>query len=317
MTRNSGPRRAVARNAADDSPVRSARKPSPAAQSDGSASALAREFRFSYRDFQRIQELIYERVGISLSDAKQDMVYSRLSRRLRARGLASFSEYLDLLVGGDHAEWEAFTNALTTNLTSFFREEHHFPVLAEHAAKHRRAQPYSVWCCACSTGEEPYSIAMTLAEAFGSLTPPVTILATDVDTQVLKTAQEGVYPAERVEKLGPDRMRRYFQRGTGQQAGFARVRPELRNLITFRRLNLLDSTWSVRAPFDALFCRNVMIYFDKATQASMLRRFAPLLKPDGLLFMGHSESLFHVADTFRLRGKTVYELMPKSHSTRS
>jgi chemotaxis protein methyltransferase CheR len=309
VTRDSQSRRGVSRDAT------SARKPSPAAAPDGPGSTLTREFRFSYRDFQRVQKLIYERVGISLSDAKQDMVYSRLSRRLRARGLTTFSDYLDLLVGGDHAEWEAFTNALTTNLTSFFREEHHFPVLAEHAVKRERGQPYNVWCCACSTGEEPYSIAMSLADAFGSLTPPITILATDVDTQVLKTAQEGVYPVERVEKLGPDRMRRYFLRGTGPQAGFARVRPELRSLITFRRMNLLESNWSVRAPFDALFCRNVMIYFDKATQASMLRRFAPLLKPDGLLFMGHSESLFHVADTFRLRGKTVYELMPKSHGS--
>jgi len=316
VTRNSQPRRGGARDTTSQQQTTSVRKPSPAAQPDGTPSALTREFRFSYRDFQRIQKLIYERVGISLSDAKQDMVYSRLSRRLRARGLTSFSDYLDLLVGGDHAEWEAFTNALTTNLTSFFREEHHFPVLAEHAVKRGRGQPYSVWCCASSTGEEPYSIAMTLADAFGSLTPPVTILATDVDTQVLKTAQEGVYPIERVEKLGPDRMRRYFLRGTGQQAGFARVRPELRGMVTFRRVNLLESNWSVRPPFDALFCRNVMIYFDKATQASMLRRFAPLLKPDGLLFMGHSESLFHVADTFRLRGKTVYELMPKSHAGR-
>ena len=310
MTRNSHPRKDVARDTARPT---SARPLSPSAQPDVAASALTREFRFSYRDFQRIQKLIYERVGISLSDAKQDMVYSRLSRRLRVRGLTSFSDYLELLVGGDHAEWEAFTNALTTNLTSFFREEHHFPVLAEHAVKRGRGQPYSVWCCAASTGEEPYSIAMTLADAFGSLTPPVTILATDVDTQVLKTAEEGVYPIERVEKLGPDRLRRYFQRGTGQQAGFSRVRPELRNLITFRRVNLLEAHWSVRPPFDALFCRNVMIYFDKATQTGMLRRFAPLLKPDGLLFMGHSESLFHVADTFRLRGKTVYELMPKGH----
>lgn len=274
-------------------------------------SAEGREFQFSHRDFQRIRQLIYERAGISLSEAKQDMVYSRLSRRLRARGIQRFSDYLELLAAGDSAEWEAFTNALTTNLTSFFREEHHFPILAEHALRRGRNQSYTVWCNACSTGEEPYSIAMALAEAFATLTPPVTILASDVDTHVLRKAEEGVYPLDRVERLGAVRARRFFLRGTGDQAGFARVRPEIRSLITFRRVNLLESNWGVRPHFDALFCRNVMIYFDKTTQASMLRRFAPLLKPDGLLFVGHSESLFHVVDTFRLRGKTVYELARK------
>jgi chemotaxis protein methyltransferase CheR len=165
-----------------------------------------------------------------------------------------------------------------------------------------------VWCCACSTGEEAYSIAITLAETFGTLTPAVSILATDVDTQVLYKAEEGVYPVERVERLGPERVRRFFLRGTGAQSGLARVRPGLRNLVSFRRLNLLDPVWSARGPYDAIFCRNVMIYFDKPTQAAMLCRFAPLLRPDGLLFVGHSESLFHVSDTFRLRGKTVYEV---------
>lgn len=276
-----------------------------------SVSGEEREFHFSARDFQRIRQMIYDRAGISLSEAKQDMVYSRLSRRLRARGVQRFSDYLELLAAGDETEWEAFTNALTTNLTSFFREEHHFPILAEHALRHGRNQPYSVWCSACSTGEEPYSIAMALAEAYATMTPPVTILASDLDTQVLRKAEEGVYPIERVERLSAERTRRFFLRGTGQQSGFVRVRPELRSLITFRRVNLLEANWGVRPYFDALFCRNVMIYFDKNTQATMLRRFAPLLKPDGLLFVGHSESLFHVADTFKLRGKTVYELTRK------
>jgi chemotaxis protein methyltransferase CheR len=273
-----------------------------------SQAADTREFHFSPKDFERIRQLIYERAGISLSAAKQDMVYSRLARRLRAHGLKRFSDYLELLQRGDQAEWEAFTNALTTNLTSFFREAHHFPLLAEHAAHQAKGRIFQVWCCACATGEEAYSIAITLSEAFATLTPPVSILATDVDTQVLHKAEEGVYPMERVERLGPERVKRYFLRGTGAQNGQARVRPELRNLVSFRRLNLLDPVWAARGPFDALFCRNVMIYFDKATQATMLRRFAPLLRPDGLLFVGHSESLFHVSDIFRLRGKTVYEL---------
>ena len=274
-------------------------------------SSEAREFHFSRQDFDRIRKLIYERAGISLSEAKQDMVYSRLARRLRARGLQRFSDYLTLLNGGDEAEWEAFTNALTTNLTSFFREAHHFPMLAEHALRHpgRRCD---VWCCACSTGEEPYSIAITLAEAFARINPPMSILASDLDTQVLSKAAEGIYPIERIDRMDPDRVRRFFLRGAGGQAGQVRVRPELRSSVSFQRINLLEQSWPVHGPFDAIFCRNVMIYFDKQTQSSILRRFAPLLRLDGLLFVGHSESLFHVSDVFRLRGKTVYELMHTS-----
>ncbi len=274
----------------------------------GKTATETREFHYSYKDFQRIRRLIHERAGISLSEAKRDMVYSRLARRLRARGLRRFSEYLDLLRLGDEAEWEAFTNALTTNLTSFFREAHHFPVLAQHAARHKPGRDFQVWCCGCSSGEEAYSIAITLAETFASLTPPVSILASDLDTQVLRRAEEGVYAMERVELLGAERVRRFFLRGTGVQAGQARVRPELRTLVSFRPLNLLAFAWPSRKPFDAIFCRNVMIYFDRATQAAILRRLASLLRPDGLLFVGHSESLFHVSETFRLRGKTVYEL---------
>jgi chemotaxis protein methyltransferase CheR len=280
----------------------------PAVAPAVAASTEGREFQFSRHDFDRVRKLIYKRAGISLSEAKQDMVYSRLARRLRARGLQRFSDYLDLLNQGDEAEWEAFTNALTTNLTSFFREAHHFPVLAEHALR-RPGRRYDVWCCACSTGEEPYSIAITLTEAFGRMNPPMSILASDLDTQVLARAAAGIYPMERLERLDPERVRRFFLRGTGAQAGQVRVRPELRNSVSFQRINLRDESWPVRGPFDAIFCRNVMIYFDKQTQAAILRRFAPLLHPDGLLFVGHSESLFHVCDVFRLRGKTVYELV--------
>jgi chemotaxis protein methyltransferase CheR len=275
----------------------------------------AREFEFSARDFERVRKMIYERAGISLSEAKQDMVYSRLARRLRARGLQRFSDYLDLLLKrADEPEWEAFTNALTTNLTSFFREAHHFPILAQHALR-QAGRRYDVWCCASSTGEEPYSIAITLAEAFSGLNPPISILASDLDTQVLARAAEGIYPLERIERLSAERVRRFFLRGTGAQAGHARVRPELRKTVSFQRINLLERSWPLRGPFDAIFCRNVMIYFDKQTQAAMLRRFAPLLRPDGLLFVGHSESLFHVSDVFRLRGKTVYELVTSDAGT--
>jgi chemotaxis protein methyltransferase CheR len=288
-------------------------RPAPAASTAtapatgaAASSGDTREFHFSRQDFDRVRKLIYERAGISLSEAKQDMVYSRLARRLRARGLRTFAEYLALLNGGDEAEWEAFTNALTTNLTSFLREAQDFPILAEHALT-QRGHRYEVWCCACSTGEEPYSIAITLAEAFGRTDAPMAILASDLDTQVLTKAAEGIYPVDRIERIDANRVRRFFLRGTGQQDGQARVRPDLRSSVTFRRINLLEPNWPVHGPFDAIFCRNVMIYFDKQTQATILRRFAPLLRPDGLLFVGHSESLFHVSDVFRLRGKTVYE----------
>lgn len=276
-----------------------------------SSSGRDREFAFTSKDFERVRKLIYDHAGISLNPSKQDMVYSRLARRLRATGISNFGDYLALLEHSDAAEWEAFVNSLTTNLTSFFREQHHFPLLAEHALKHKRGSHIELWCSAASTGEEPYSMAMTLVDAFGTFTPPVNILASDVDTNVLAKAEAGVYPLERVEKLSPDMVKRFFLRGTGAQAGLVRVRPELRALITFRQVNLLSSDWPVRGPLDAIFCRNVMIYFDKATQLKILERFVPLLQPDGLLFAGHSESFHNAGHLFSLRGKTVYELAKK------
>ncbi|VXC01689.1 CheR family methyltransferase [Massilia sp. 9I] len=270
-----------------------------------------KEFDFTRSDFERVRALIYQRAGISLADSKQEMVYSRLARRLRATGIQSFVRYLDDLEAGRMAsEWESFTNALTTNLTSFFREAHHFPLLAEHLAALRRRDggPLTIWCSAASTGEEPYSIAMTACEAFNTLTPPVQIVATDIDTNVLATGEIGVYPMDRVDKVGAERLKRFFQKGKGANAGMARVRPELRQLVSFRQLNLLANEWPVQGQFDAIFCRNVMIYFDKDTQRRILSRFVPLMKPHALLFAGHSENFLYVSDALRLRGKTVYEL---------
>ena len=270
-----------------------------------------KEFDFTRRDFERVRALIYQRAGISLADSKQEMVYSRLARRLRATGIQSFGRYLDDLEAGRMAaEWESFTNALTTNLTSFFREAHHFPLLAEHlvARPQRERRTLTVWCSAASTGEEPYSIAMTACEAFNTLTPPVQIVATDIDTNVLATGANGVYPMERVDKLDSARLKRFFLKGKGSHEGMARVRPELRNLVSFKQLNLLADGWPVEGPFDAIFCRNVMIYFDKDTQRKILSRFVPLMKRDSLLFAGHSENFLYVSDSLRLRGKTVYEL---------
>lgn len=284
-----------------------------AAATQGGLDPAAREFDFKPADFERIRQLIYRHAGISLSPAKQDMVYSRLARRLRATGMKSFAQYLDQLEQGrDKAEWERFVNSLTTNLTSFFREPHHFPILANHLRKIApQRRQISIWCCAASTGEEPYSIAMTVADTFAHGGPPVSILCSDLDTNVLATAEKGVYPKERAEKIPPEQLKRYFLKGTGSQEGMVCVRPELRRMLTFRQINLLEPDWPVKGPLDVIFCRNVMIYFDKPTQYKILSRFVPLLQPDGLMFAGHSESFLHAADLFRSLGKTVYELARK------
>jgi chemotaxis protein methyltransferase CheR len=267
----------------------------------------AHEFPFTRRDFERICGLIRDRAGIMLVDGKQDMVYSRIARRLRKLQLNSFAEYLDLLENtGGEEEWQAFTNALTTNLTAFFREEHHFRILQEHLARIDPQQRVLLWSAAASTGEEAYSMAMSLVEHYGSFHPPAAILATDIDTQVLDTARAGIYPMERVEKLSPERLRRFFRRGTGAHEGYCKVVDELRALVSFRRLNLLDPKWGLRGPFEAIFCRNVMIYFDKPTQHAILQKMIPLLSDSGLFFAGHSESFFHAADLMRSVGRTVY-----------
>jgi chemotaxis protein methyltransferase CheR len=272
------------------------------------APAGAKEFVFTRDDFERIRRLIYDHAGIQLNPGKMEMVYSRLARRLRANNMVRFSEYLRLLEGPRGAEWEAFTNALTTNLTAFFREAHHFDELAKLIRRVSATREVSLWCSASSTGEEPYSMAMTAVEACGSTTPRVKIVASDVDTAVLAKAQAGVYTMDRVDRLAPERLRRFFLRGSGANEGMVRVRPELSSLIRFQQVNLLDARYPVTGPFDAIFCRNVMIYFDKPTQYKILQRFAPLLRPDGLLFAGHSENFYHAADLFRLQAKTVYEL---------
>lgn len=270
--------------------------------------AEERVFAFDERDFRRVCRLIHAHAGINLSAHKRDMVYSRLVRRLRAQGLARFSDYLDLVEADPGAEAQAFVNALTTNLTSFFREEHHFGVLADQLlAAHRPGEVLQVWCCAASTGEEPYSLAITACEAFGTLAPPVRILATDIDTSVLETAARGVYPLERIDALDAQRKRGFFQRGSGPNAGQCRVRPALQALIEFRPLNLLDHDYGLRrGGFAAVFCRNVMIYFDKPTQTHVLARIAPLLAPGGRLYAGHSESFTHALDLVTPCGRTVY-----------
>ena len=270
------------------------------------ADAASHEFTFSAGDFQRVQKLIYQRAGISLHDGKRAMVYSRLSRRLRETGDTSFADYLNGLErasgAAGEAEWQEFINCLTTNLTSFFREEHHFHALAE-ALKACGGRPVRMWCNAASTGEEPYSIAMTLIEngCAGS-----TLLATDIDTKVLATAQRGVYPADS-RGLSSQRLQRHMMRGTGANAGFMRVKSELQKLIEFRTFNLMATQWSLGEPFDMVFCRNVMIYFDHDTQRKVLEHIHGVMKPGGLLFVGHSENFTDSRDLFVLQGKTIYK----------
>lgn len=267
-----------------------------------------REFVYTRADFDRVRQRIYQTAGIALSDAKADLVYSRLARRLRVTGFSSFGPYLAALDHNPDEERE-FVNALTTNLTSFFREPHHFETLAEFLVQ--RPTPIRIWCGAASTGEEPYSLAMTVVESFSSLTPPVSILATDLDTHVLATAERGVYSEDKVERLSTQRLQQFFLRGKGRNQGFVRVHPALQALLHFRQLNLLDAHWPMKQRFDAIFLRNVLIYFDKPTQAAVLGRCAKVLAPDGLLFVGHSESLAHVGHLFKPLGRTVYRLQEK------
>ncbi len=273
------------------------------------APSVDAEFSFAGADFERVRQLIYQRAGISLHAGKQAMVYSRLSRRLRETGHRSFAEYLQWLERAQgaqaDAEWQEFVNCLTTNLTAFFREEHHFHALAQDL-RERSGKPLRLWCNAASTGEEPYSLAMTAVEALGAH-PQLRIVASDVDTRVLDTARRGVYAADS-RGLAPERLRRHFMRGTGANAGFIRVRPELARLLEFRPFNLMNTSWSgLGEAFDLIFCRNVMIYFDNPTQRKVLERMHGVLKPGGLLYVGHSENFTDARDLFRLRGKTIYE----------
>jgi chemotaxis protein methyltransferase CheR len=268
------------------------------------AAIETREFPFSAEHFRLISERVYRFSGIRLPDAKREMVYARLARRLRSLGIASFDDYVQFLEL-EPAEWEHCTNALTTNVTSFYREEHHFAILAEHARAKATAEPFRVWSAGCSTGEEPYTIAMCLAEAIPA--NPFQVIASDLDTQVLATARDAIYPLASVQKLDPARQKRFFMRGSGRFEGKARVRRELAAHVEFLRVNLMDAEWPIEPGLDAIFCRNVMIYFDKPTQRRLVERYARLIRAGGLFFAGHAESLIDQGLHFRLRGQTVYE----------
>lgn len=265
-----------------------------------------REFAWTDADFDRVQSLIYQRAGISLHDGKHAMVYSRLSRRLRDTGHRSFSEYLGWLEQHDGPEWQEFVNALTTNLTSFFREQHHFEIFGAHLKSRPMGTPWRVWCSAASTGEEPYSIIVTALEALG-VKGNFRLTASDIDSKVLATAAQGVYRMEGLKGMNPERVQRFFLRGKGSNDGMVRVKAELREAVEFISVNLIKDDWPFREPFDVVFCRNVMIYFDAPTQRKVLERIHRVMKPGGLLFVGHAENFSESRDLFALRGKTVYE----------
>jgi chemotaxis protein methyltransferase CheR len=273
--------------------------------------ARTREFVLTDAEFEELRRLVREHTGISLADSKRELVYGRLARRLRHLRLNSFREYLDLLERDVHSELEEFTNAITTNLTSFFREPHHFEflanqVLGEIIQKNAKTKRLRIWSAGCSTGEEPYSIAITLMENMERLRGwDVKLLATDLDSQVLAHGQAGVYSEDRFDRMPNARRSRWFD---AADKGKFRANEDLRSLITFKQLNLMHE-WPMKGPFDVVFCRNVVIYFDKPTQKVLFDRMAQLQRVGDHLFIGHSESLFKVTDHYHLIGKTIYRMI--------
>ena len=267
----------------------------------------ASEFSLSEREFERIRARVYEVAGISLSDAKRTLVIARLSKVVRALRLPSFDAYLDYLE--DRATTEdaqEFINALTTNLTRFWREEHHFDHLVSYVGdliKARANKKLRIWSAGCSTGQEPYTIALSLLEAYPELKRwDFRILATDIDTAVIAKAAGGVYPDSELNGLSPERARLFDRLGDGR----VRVPSAISSLISFKPLNLMQP-WPMKGPFDAIFCRNVAIYFDKPTQVELFGRLGKILVPGGYLYIGHSENLGAAGQGFRLVGKTIYQ----------
>ena len=270
-----------------------------------------KEFEFTTEDFDYLRNIVTKTSGIVAPDDKYTMYYSRLARRLRCLGLTDFRAYRQYLEKNTESESIELVNAVTTNLTSFFRERHHFDYLRDKLIPERinaGDKRLRIWSAGCSTGEEPYTIGMTLNQAIPDLAHwDIQILATDIDSNVLHIASEGIYDASRVENLDISLLRQFFKKGSGVNAGKVRVSPELQRYIQFRQLNLLHD-WPMHEKIDVIFCRNVVIYFDKDTKADLVNRFADQLSDKGLLFMGHSESLHTNSEQFKLLGKTIYQL---------
>jgi chemotaxis protein methyltransferase CheR len=283
--------------------------PNLAATRDATANRL-REFAFDEEDFQQLRTLVKSLTGINLGEHKRELIYSRLARRLRALQLRSFADYRELL-GRDQRELTELCNAITTNLTAFFREPHHFQYLRDAwltplGAARADARRLRIWSAACSSGEEAYSIAMTVLE---TLPDPahwdVRILATDLDSEMLARARRGIYPPQRLQGISPQRLQRFFVEHSENGAASRRIAPEVAALVTFKQLNLIGPL-PMKGPLDAVFCRNVVIYFDKETQRDLFARIARLQRPGDLLFLGHSESLFKVSESYALIGKSIY-----------
>lgn len=269
------------------------------------------------REFQVFRDLVHRETGIALGPHKRTLLEARLTKRLRALGLTSFSAYHDYLEHEDPRgeERTRFVNAITTNETAFFRERDHFTYLAGEWLAARRAagadRRLRIWSAACSTGEEPYSIAMALLGAIDDArTWDIRILATDIDTNVLARAEVGIYRAEAVAPVPPALVPRFFLRGRAERVGLVRVRPEVRALVTFRRLSLLDPGWPHRTAFDFVFCRNVLMYFDRPTQGHIVQRFERVLAPHGLLVLGHAENVVGLDTTMRRVSGTIYRRAP-------
>lgn len=272
-------------------------------------------------EFILFRDLIYKVTGISLTDAKRQLVQSRLQKRLRHYHFSRFQEYYDLVVrqGDQSPELTELINCITTNKTDFYREPHHFqfvtrqvvPDLVLKAGQGALPRRVRVWHAGCSTGEEPYTLSITLSEALAQSGQwDVRQLASDIDTNVLAHAERGIYEEDRIAPVPEALRRKYFLRGKGEREGFYKVRPSLSTMIAFRRINLLDDVWPIRSDvrFDMIFCRNVIIYFDKETQRRLLTRFHEKLRPGGHLFLGHSESVLGVAHLFESLGGTIYRI---------
>ncbi|HTR68547.1 MAG TPA: protein-glutamate O-methyltransferase CheR [Terriglobales bacterium] len=269
-------------------------------------------------EFELFRALIYAQTGICLRDTKRSLLTARLMKRMRHYQYQSFIHYYQHLQNDDPRgdELQQMINAVTTNKTSFFRESHHFDFLTEHVlvpARQRASQgtPSSLrlWSAGCSSGEEPYSIAMTILAALERVPAwDIKVLASDIDTNILDIARAGIYPLESVGDLPQRALKQYFLRGSGEHEGFVQVKPAVKNLVTFARLNLMEEPWPFRGRFDAIFCRNVIIYFDRDSQRRVLERFGRCLKPGGLFFAGHSENLFWLGECFEPIGRTAYRV---------
>ena len=268
-------------------------------------------------DFGFIRDFVYQHCGIALSEQKRQLVQGRLVRRLRALGLKDFAGYCQLLQNDPDSELGELASAISTNVTAFFREMHHYDLLVDELLpqwlehKRRQGDRLRIWSAGCSTGEEPYALAMVLAEAMERTGSKVDarILATDLSPQALETARRGVYALDRLGGVSEERRRRWFLRGEGDYDGLASVHPRLRELVSILPLNLLHD-WPMQGPFDAIFCRNVVIYFDKPTKEKLFKRYAQLLPVGGYLFLGHSESMHGLSNEFDLIGRTVYRKRP-------